>query len=133
MALSSLSDLKHANQIKVMPLCRIDRRADNIGPRPLVRNLAVAEKSFTGTDFSQPLDSHQNRDQPNPKLPRTTYQVTRKKITRTKWTREEYKEFSFAFNCAQRAFRKKYYRSTHLLTSGKHILEINENILTAIS
>ena len=41
-------------------LCRIGRRADNQGPRPLVRNEAEVEKSATGTDFSQPLDSQQN-------------------------------------------------------------------------
>ena len=80
--------------------CRIGRRADNQGPRPSVWNQAEVEKSATGTDFSQSLDSHQNRDQPNPELPRTTTQVSRKKITRTKWTREEYKEVLFAFYCA---------------------------------
>ena len=80
--------------------CRICRRADNQGPRPSVWNQAEVEKSATGTDFSQSLDSHQNRDQPNPELPRTTTQVSRKNITRTKWTREEYKEVLFALYCA---------------------------------
>ena len=80
--------------------CRISRRADNEGPRPLVRNQAGVEKSATGTDFSQPLGSHQNRDQANPELPRTMTQVTRKKNTRTKWTNEEHKEVLFAFYCA---------------------------------
>ena len=46
------------------------------------------------------MDSHQNRDRRYPELPRTTTQVTRKKIARTKWTREEYKEVLFAFYCA---------------------------------
>ena len=80
--------------------CRIGRRVDNQGPRPLARNQAEVEKSATGTDFSQSLDSHQNRDEPNPELPRTKTQVTKKKMTRTKWTREAYKEVLFAFYCA---------------------------------
>ena len=96
--------------------CRIGRHADNQGPRPSVCNQAEVEKSATGTDFSQSLDSHQNRDQPNPKLPRTTTQVSRKKITRTKWTREEYKEVLFAFYCALNE------------PSGRNITEATYNI-----
>ena len=46
--------------------CRIGRRADNQGPRPLAKNQAEVEKSASGTDFSQSLDSHQNWYQPNP-------------------------------------------------------------------
>ena len=75
--------------------CRIGRREDNHGPRPLARNQAEVEKSTTGTDFSLSLESYQNRDEPNPELQRTTRQVTKKKMKRTKWTREEYKEVSF--------------------------------------
>jgi len=89
-----------ANMQTRLKSCRIGRRADNQGPRPLARNQAEVEKSATGTDSSQSLDSHQNWDQPNPELPRTTAQATKKKVTRTKWTREEYKEVLFAFYCA---------------------------------
>jgi len=68
-----------ANMQTRLKSCRIGRRADNQGPRPLARNQAEVEKSATGTDSSQSLDSHQNWDQPNPELPRTTAQATKRK------------------------------------------------------
>ena len=89
-----------ANMKTRLKSCRIGRSADNQGPRPLARNQAEVKKSATGTDFSQSLDSHQNWDQPNPDLPRTTANATKKEMTRIKWTREEYKEVLFAFYCA---------------------------------
>ena len=55
-----------ANMQTRLKSCRIGRRADSQGPRPLARNQAEVEKSAIGTDFSQSLDSHQNWYQPNP-------------------------------------------------------------------
>ena len=112
--------------------CRIGRRADNQGPRPLARNQAVVEKSATGTDFSQSLDSHQKRDQPNPELPRTTTQVTTKKMTRKKWPKEEYSAvyLYFAVNLIN---HQEEMLQKQLLISGKRIPNIREIILTVIS
>lgn len=69
---------------------RIGRHEGRQGPRPSVGNQAEVEKFVTGTNSTQQAnEDHHGEDIPH-RGPAPS--ENRRKPTRTKWSREEYKE-----------------------------------------
>ena len=79
--------------------CRIARRADEQGARPLARNQAEVEKCATGTTLPQPQAPEDNQNENSTQigsLEADDMNSTRKQ-TRQKWTRGEYKQVMTAY------------------------------------
>ena len=77
--------------------CRIGRPADQQRPRPPAGNQAGIEKSATGTNSThEVLEDIHNEENPH-RGPLATSTVNPSKVTRQKWTREEYKQVMEAF------------------------------------
>ena len=79
--------------------CRIARRADQQGARPLVRNQAKVEKCVTGTTLPQPQALQDNQNETSTQNGSVDADITQssRKQTRQKWTRGEYKQVMTAY------------------------------------
>ena len=71
---------------------RIGRRAGKQGPRPSVGNQAEVEKSATGTDSSNQAHEDHRTEEYTHRGPHVAISEVNQRSTRTKWSKEEYKD-----------------------------------------
>ena len=79
--------------------CRIARRADQQGARPLVGNQAKVKKCVTGTTLPQPQALQDNQNETSTQNGSVDADITQssRKQTRQKWTMGEYKQVMTAY------------------------------------